>query len=99
MLNVSDSSRWTVAGGVMGQPAPEIERLPILIGDHVFIGTGVIILGGCVIGDRARIGAGVVLPKHTVIPPDATVRLVTPVFGLKARAPFDLVMPFDRRKH
>ena len=47
----------------------EIQYLPIFIEDHVYIGEGAIILGGCTIGHHSVIGAGVVMPKHTRIPP------------------------------
>lgn len=52
----------------------EIERRPVKIGDHVFIGAGAIILGGCEIGDRAVIGAGVVLAKNTIVDPGQMIR-------------------------
>ena len=60
-IHCLDSSRRT-----RGQ-SPDIERLPITIGNHVFIGTHAVILGGCTIGDGATIGAGVVLPKRSVV--------------------------------
>lgn len=47
----------------------DVELLPIVIGDNVFIGTHSAILGGCVIGHHSVIGAGVILPKLTNIPP------------------------------
>lgn len=47
----------------------KIEYLPITIEDHVYIGEGAIILGGCTIGHNSVIGTGVVIPKNTMIPP------------------------------
>ena len=61
-ISTADSSRRCTGR------ADEIERLPIVIGSQVFIGTGAIILGGCEIGERSVIGAGVVL-KRVTIPP------------------------------
>lgn len=71
-IHCADSSRRTLG------LAPEIERLPIWIGDRVFIGQGAIILGGCSIGDGAIVGAGVVLQKRTVVPPGAKLRAAEP---------------------
>lgn len=56
-----------------------IERLPIEIGNKVFVGTMSVILGGCKIGDGAVIGAGVILPKRTVVPPGFVVRAHRPI--------------------
>lgn len=55
-----------------------IERKPIVIEDHVFIGTGAVILGGCQIGHHSVIGAGVVL-KGMVIPPYSRVQSPRPI--------------------
>ena len=57
--------------------AADIERKPITIGDHVFIGQGATILGGCNIGSRSVIGAGVVL-KGVTVPPYSRVRMPFP---------------------
>jgi len=62
-INVADSHARCL--GLEG----DIERRRIIIGDHVFIGQGAIILGGCEIGDHAVIAAGVTLPKCTIVPP------------------------------
>lgn len=57
----------------------KIERLPIVIEDHVFIGQGAMIFGGTTIGHHAVIGAGVILkganisPYSLVTPPPPTV--------------------------
>lgn len=55
-----------------------IARKPILIDDHVFIGTGAVILGGTKIGHHAVIGAGVVLSGQD-IPPWSRVRVQAPI--------------------
>ena len=47
----------------------EIEYLHIEIEDHVYIGEGSIILGGCFIGHHSVIGAGSVVNKNLHIPP------------------------------
>jgi len=61
-INCADSHRRCVGLTDM------IERRPIVIEDHVFIGQGATILGGCQIRHHSVIGAGVVL-KGAVIPP------------------------------
>ncbi len=48
----------------------EVAR-PVVIGSHVWIGGGAIILGGVSIGDGAIVGAGSVVTKD--VPPGATV--------------------------
>lgn len=58
--------------------ARDIERREIVIEDHVFIGTGAVILGGTSIGHHSVIGAGVVL-KGATIPPYSRVRAPEPV--------------------
>jgi acetyltransferase-like isoleucine patch superfamily enzyme len=58
--------------------SPVIERKAIIIEDHVFIGTGAVILGGCRIGHHSVIGAGVVL-KSMVIPPYSRVQSPRPI--------------------
>ena len=61
-VNCADSHRKCIG------LADTIERRPIVIENHVFIGQGATILGGCRIGAHSVIGAGVVL-KGAVIPP------------------------------
>lgn len=46
-----------------------VERKPVVIGDHVFIGENAVILMGCTIGHHCVIGAGAVILEDTVIPP------------------------------
>lgn len=60
------------------EQATEIERQPITIEDHVFIGQGATILGGTSIGHHSVIGAGVVL-KHVRVAPYSRVRLAGPL--------------------
>lgn len=57
--------------------ATEIERKPISIGDHVFVGQGATILGGTSIGTHSVIGAGVVV-KGVTVPAYSRVRLPWP---------------------
>src|SRR5262249_20643850 len=51
-----------------GEPAPPDSVRPVIIGDDVWIGAGVLILKGVRIGDRAVIGAASVVTKD--VPPD-----------------------------
>lgn len=44
------------------------ERKPIRIGNHVFIGDGAKVFGGCDIGDYTVIGANVVLKNAKILP-------------------------------
>ncbi len=60
-----------------------IEYLPITIEDHVYIGEGVIILGGCTIGHHSVIGAGVLLEKNTMIRPYSLVIGETTNYSVK----------------
>lgn len=52
----------------------KVERIPIIVGNRVFIGANAIILGGCTISDGAVIPAGAVVPKNTYVAPGATYR-------------------------
>jgi acetyltransferase-like isoleucine patch superfamily enzyme len=62
-INVADSSRKCIGF------SDDVERQEIVLEDHVFVGTGAIILGGCSIGHHSIVGAGVVLRKRTRVPP------------------------------
>jgi virginiamycin A acetyltransferase len=59
------------AGIVLGNENKIEERLPITIGNDVFIGMNVTILDGVTIGDGAIIGAGTIVSKN--VPPYAIV--------------------------
>jgi acetyltransferase-like isoleucine patch superfamily enzyme len=61
-INVADSHLQTIG------LSPAIERHDIDIGDHVFIGSHSVILGGTRIGDRCVIAAGTVV-RAQVVPP------------------------------
>ncbi len=58
--------------------ADKIERREIVIGDHCFVGTGAVILGGCEIGHHSVIGAGVVL-RSVQVPPWSRVTVPAPI--------------------
>ncbi|MCG3204055.1 MAG: hypothetical protein KCHDKBKB_00758 [Elusimicrobia bacterium] len=62
VINCADSHRKTIGA------SREVERLPIIIGNNVFIGTQSAILGGCKIGHHSVIAAGCIL-KNAIIPP------------------------------
>jgi acetyltransferase-like isoleucine patch superfamily enzyme len=53
----------TVRRCVSGRAYPEVERRPVMIGDHVFIGANAVVNMGVTIGDGAVIGAGAVVTK------------------------------------
>lgn len=61
-INVADSHRRCIG---LGQ---DVERRDIIIGDHVFIGTGAIIKGGARIGHHTVVAAGTVV-EPVQIPP------------------------------
>jgi len=46
---------------VSGRAYPVVDRQPVTIGDHVFIGANAVINMGVTVGDRAVIGAGAVV--------------------------------------
>jgi len=46
---------------VSGRAYPEVDRAPVTIGDHVFIGAGAVVTMGVTIGDSAVVGAGAVV--------------------------------------
>jgi acetyltransferase-like isoleucine patch superfamily enzyme len=47
----------------------QVDRIPTVLEDHVFVGTNAVILMGCHIGHHSAIAAGAVLLEETVIPP------------------------------
>lgn len=67
----------TVRRCVTARAYPAVDRAPVTIGDHVFVGANAVILMGTTIGDRAVIGAGAVVTRD--VPPD------TAVAGVPAR--------------
>jgi acetyltransferase-like isoleucine patch superfamily enzyme len=48
---------------VSGREFPTVERAPVHIGDHVFIGAGAIVNMGVRIGDHSVVGAGAVVSR------------------------------------
>jgi acetyltransferase-like isoleucine patch superfamily enzyme len=69
VLNVADSSDRCIGR------AEEIKRAPIVLGDHVFVGSHAMIGGGVTIGHHSKIAAGTILTGPLEIPPYS---LVTP---------------------
>jgi acetyltransferase-like isoleucine patch superfamily enzyme len=69
VLNVADSSDRCIGR------AEEIKRAPIVLGDHVFVGSHCFIGGGVTIGHHSKIAAGTILTGPLEIPPYS---LVTP---------------------
>ena len=61
-INVADSHKGCV------EESKTVVRRPIIIQDHVFIGSFVLVMGGAVIGHHSVVGAGTVVTAG-VIPP------------------------------
>jgi acetyltransferase-like isoleucine patch superfamily enzyme len=59
----------TVRRCVTGRRHPHVDRKPTVLEDHVFIGSGAVILMGARLGHHSVIGAGAVVLEDTVIPP------------------------------
>jgi acetyltransferase-like isoleucine patch superfamily enzyme len=61
----------TVRRCVSGRAVSEIDREPVSIGDHVFVGAQAVVMMGVSIGDRAVVAAGAVVtrdvPAKTVV--------------------------------
>jgi acetyltransferase-like isoleucine patch superfamily enzyme len=51
----------TVRRCVSGRRYNEIDRAPVVIGDHVFLGANAVVMMGVTIGDRAVVAAGAVV--------------------------------------
>lgn len=54
---------------VTGRQVAEVDRAPVSIGDHTFIGAGTVVLMGVTIGDHCVVGAGSVVTQDL---PDRT---------------------------
>jgi acetyltransferase-like isoleucine patch superfamily enzyme len=67
---------------------PDVERAPVRIGDHVFVGAGAIITMGVTIGDHSVVGAGAVVTRD--VPP------YTVVSGVPARPTARVVLEGDQ---
>jgi acetyltransferase-like isoleucine patch superfamily enzyme len=51
----------TVRRCVTGRAYPDVDRAPVTIGDHVFLGANAVVLMGVTIGDSAVVAAGAVV--------------------------------------
>jgi acetyltransferase-like isoleucine patch superfamily enzyme len=72
---------------VSGRAFPAVERAPVRIGDHVFVGAGAVIQMGVTIGDRSVVAAGAVVTGD--VPP------CTVVAGVPARPTARVVVDGD----
>ena len=61
----------TVRRCVTARAYPHVDRAPVTIGDHVFLGASAVVLMGVTIGDRAVVGAGAVVTRD--VPPGTIV--------------------------
>jgi acetyltransferase-like isoleucine patch superfamily enzyme len=50
-----------------------VDRAPVVIGDHVFIGSGAIILMGSEIGSHSVVAAGAVVTEGSKFPPHSLI--------------------------
>jgi acetyltransferase-like isoleucine patch superfamily enzyme len=61
----------TVRRCVSGRRYDTIDRAPVVIGDHVFLGANAVVMMGVTIGDSAVIAAGAVVtrdvPAHAIV--------------------------------
>jgi acetyltransferase-like isoleucine patch superfamily enzyme len=73
---------------VSGRAFPTVERAPVRIGDHVFIGAGAIVTMGVTIGHHSVVAAGAVVTRD--VPP------FTVVAGVPARATARVLLDGDR---
>lgn len=54
---------------VTARAYPEVDRAPVEIGDHVFIGTNAVVLMGAKIGSHSIVAAGAVVTEGSEFPP------------------------------
>lgn len=59
----------STVGRVLSGGAEPIARAATVIGDHVHVGAGAIVLMGCNVGHHSIVAAGAVVPQHTDVPP------------------------------
>lgn len=78
----------TVRRCVSGRAFPAVERAPVRIGDHVFVGAGAIVTMGVTIGDHSVVAAGAVVTRD--VPP------YTVVSGVPARATARVIIEGDQ---
>ena len=67
---------------------PTVERAPVHVGDHVFVGAGAVVNMGVTIGDHSVVAAGAVVTRD--VPP------YTVVAGVPARATARVVLDGDQ---
>ena len=64
-LVTHSSARRTVTA----RAYPDVDRAPIVIGYHVFIGTNAVVLMGSTIGSHSIVAAGAVVTEGSTFPP------------------------------
>ncbi len=85
------SARRTVTARVF----PHVERAPIEIGDHVFVGTNAVILMGSRIGSHSIVAAGAVVRENSEFPPWSLIAGVPArrIGDVRFRAEFEAAQP------
>ena len=73
---------------VSGRSFPTVERAPVRIGDHVFVGAGAVVTMGVTIGEHSVVAAGAVVTRD--VPP------YTVVAGVPARPTARVVLEDDQ---
>lgn len=63
----------TVKRCVSERKHPDVDRSPVEIGEHVFLGANAVILKGSKIGHHSVVGAGSLVLENTVVPPYSVV--------------------------
>jgi acetyltransferase-like isoleucine patch superfamily enzyme len=64
-LVTHSSARRTVSA----RAYPHVDRAPVVLGDHVFVGTHAVVLMGSTIGSHSVVAAGAVVKEHSTFEP------------------------------
>lgn len=69
VINVADSSDRCLGRST------EIKRAPIVLEDHVFVGSHCFIGGGVTIGHHSKVAAGTIIREPLIVPPYSLVKM------------------------